>query len=470
MERRSITRRLSFSCVPVILAALVASIVGVPRAEAVWQEHQVIVNGPRVSKPAIASQSSGASLLAWPQLDGASWRIAAQRIGSGGVPVANPRWISAPGGSSSSVAVALSPAGDGVIGWKQEINGIWQIRLRRWWASGSLGPIMVISSPRVTATYVAVTIAVDRTVIAVWEQRTKTGCPDCDGIVRAVRWRAGSDPEISLRLQSTPQNQYDSPLPAIGMNARGDAVIVWGVENPDPDSGHVDALHGLQWPAGEAPHAPRLLLAEVWFTGMTEVSVGVDGDGDSVLLSLLCCGFESSFPGGFAQRWSTSGALTTIAVVGGVVGPARQARVAINTAGDAVLTWLHSDQLDTLYGSRWPADGSPSSKIVLATGGLHEMRFLSASQVATRDGDAVITWINTEKINDDEIRTPFVVRSRAWSLASGAAPGPTTTILSSHSTTAVWLSASSGATRSITAVTSGASDSSQTKLHTLIDY
>lgn len=432
-------------------------------------DHFVVDRG-LVSKPAIAARSSGASLLAWPQRDADVWRIRAQRIGADGVPIATPLWVSAYGGSSSAVAVDLSPLGDGIIAWKQQIRGIWQIRMRRWWASGSLGPIRIISSPTVTATYVDVSIAPDRTVIAVWQQQPRGGE---DGFARAVRWRATGDPEIALRLaDDVTLIGRPVPRPVVDMNGRGDAVIVWGRQR------HGDCgcwqMWGMQWRTGEEPHAPRLL-----FDGDATVSMGVEfaavgvvGDGGAVVVFTSFGSDDHDEWEAHAQRWTASGSLTTENLLDPETAPrVGQPGVAVNSSGDAVVTWTQSlsdfgFDLTILEGRTWLAAEAIGATTRINTEGPGDPVSVDASQVSMRNGKVMMAWVRRDTAGGVDSDS---VEARPWSLASGDAPGPITTLFSTSTGAVAWLVLSSSVSTSTFAWTTHDVPETHDRLHAVTE-
>jgi len=475
--RTTAGRRLGILVCLAVASVIVADWVAAPTARAAFHRNRVLVAGALVSMPAMAAQASGASLVAWSQLDGSSGRIAAQRIGANGVPEASPVWVSAPGGTSDGVAVALSPAGDGVIAWLQEVDGVRQMRMRRWSAAGELGPIVVESSPSVIATSVAVAIAIDGTVIAIWDQATRANrFTTWDGVVRAVRWPAGGQPERALRLNDhTHQVGHKAPdtmaRPAIGMDARGDAVLFWPQPNPDPDTGRPLEAHGMRWAIGQASGRPRLLYRgpESGFVDVVDVGLAVAANGDAVLLYTRGGNYgEFGNPDMVVQRWTAAGDVESVRLAGDQYVGGEQPHAAMNAVGDAVLTWygygFRGLGGKTLRGAQWPASGALSANRALSSrpDGTHE---IVASQLSMRSGKAELAWIVAGSHG-----APYAVQARAWPLESGAKPSAVTTLASSATGAAMFLASSSSADRTHVVWTTGPSPTAQDHLIANIEF
>jgi len=182
-------------------------------------------------------------------------------------------------------------------------------------------------------------------------------------------------------LSTAGENAY---APAVAVDPDGDAVIAW--RRFDGSNDRIEA----QTRAADGTLGPTVRLSRAGQPA-TGVQLDVDDDGDAVFAWLR---FDGSNDRVQARMLTSSGTLTPVRTLSAPGADAIGPRVAVNADGDAVFAWRRSDGTDERI------EGATIS----ATGNLSPVRQLSDAgedaldpQLAVNDaGDAVVTWFRSD--------------------------------------------------------------------------
>lgn len=331
---------------------------------------QTIIGG---QIPQIAVDAQGNAVIVWFRFDGANTRIQARRRSAAGA-LSAVQTLSAAGRSADSQQVAIDADGDAVIAWRRWDGLNWRIQARRRAATGVLGPIETLSGPGQDATEPQVAVDASGDAVIVWYRS--------DGTNQRIQARALSAAGVLGPLQTLSQAGQNALNPQVAVSAGGKAVIVWQrfVE------GHWRIQARTRSPGGGLS-AIQTLSADSG--SASDPQVGLDANGNAVIVWVR--GTPVS-PGRVqVRRRSAAGALSGVQTLSAASSQsAFEPEVAVDAGGDAVIVWRRFDGSNWRIQARTRSAGGALGPIqtLSATG-----QTATAAQVAAdQSGDAVAVW------------------------------------------------------------------------------
>ena len=293
--------------------------------------------------------------------------------------------------SADQPQVAVANNGDAVFAWLRSDGSNVRVQTRALTAAGVLSPVQNISLPGNDASDARVAIDADGDSVFTWHRSD-------DSIQTRARTAAG---QLSAVQQVSPAGQ-DAEFPELAVDNAGDAVYAWQVT-----SGGTGWIQTRTRTAAGSFGATQDLFSPL-AQGFFQHQVAVDADGDAVFAWLAFDGTNFSIQ---ARALSKAGLLANIQTISPAGEDGSAPQLAIDAAGDAVLTWVVQDQLvDRVQARARTAAGLLSPVQTLSDAG----RDADLPQVAVdRDGDAVIAWLRSDGTNE---RTQALTRSSTGTL------------------------------------------------------
>ncbi|HST32137.1 MAG TPA: hypothetical protein VLJ80_01330 [Solirubrobacteraceae bacterium] len=358
--------------------------ISVPGGGASWSKVGIDVAG---NATAVWTRSDGSHLLAQ----------AAERPvgGSWGAPIG----LSAPTGDAESVTLAVDPAGDVVVAWKERMAGSEAIEAEYKPAGGSWeGPAAVeFGSAVVETPAVAIDAAGD--AVLIWRQGVGG-----NHVVFATSKPAGGSWASPLAISSSALN---AEAPDVAMSASGTAAAVW-----QSSSGATSVVESNELPLGGSWTGEEAISAPATVTEPPHV-VADPATGD------------------FTAIWSRSGTglvaeVASRPAAGGWQAPeqistpgleAHAPVVAVDSAGDAVAAWYRFDgSVGSVEGAVLAAGGAWASPVRISPVGAEA----EAPQVAMSPaGAAQVVWSGwVESTHNYALRTTSLRPNGTWQASS----------------------------------------------------
>jgi hypothetical protein len=174
--------------------------------------------------PAVAMHESGSFVVVWESSVHGSFEIRARRFDANGVAQGGEIAVSATRASSQRVpSVAMDRAGNFVVAWRSNVAGSFEIQAQRFDALGvAQGPELAVNSVKVGDQLApAVAMAAGGDFVIAWENSYDRGFE-----IRARRFDAtGVAKEAELTVSpTTAGNQF---APALAMAPGGDSIVTW---------------------------------------------------------------------------------------------------------------------------------------------------------------------------------------------------------------------------------------------------
>jgi hypothetical protein len=281
----------------------------------------------------VAINAAGDFVVAWQSLSAGNFEIRARRFGASGEARGDEFAVSTTRGESHSApAVAMDRAGDFVVVWERPLRGSYEIRARRFDASGAAqgGEIAVNSVSASAQRAPSVALDADGDFVVVWRSNVD-GSFEIRGRRFSAQGAARGD-EIAINAVST----GDQLAPRVAADADGDFVVVW--ENALDDSFEIRArrfsAQGLARGSESAVHAttagdqfaPAVALDAA---GNFAVAWHSQIDGDQEIRARAFAASGQARSPEFAVNSRSSGSQ-------------KSAAVALAAGGELVVSW-HSD-------------------------------------------------------------------------------------------------------------------------------
>ena len=236
--------------------------------------------------------------------------------------------LSAPGQDPGDPEVAVDADGDAVFTWLRSDGTDYRIQARARSATGTLSAVQTLSAPGQSASRPQVAVDADGDAVFTWLR--------FDGAKYRIQARArsaGGTLSAVQTLSAAGQNAFN---PQVAVDADGDAVFTW----LRFDGAHLrveararsaaGTLSAVQTLSGAGQHA-------------SEPQVAVDGDGDAVFTWERLDGTKDRVQ---AVARSAAGTLSAVQTLSAAGKTAFNPQVAVDADGDAVFTWLRSDETD----------------------------------------------------------------------------------------------------------------------------
>ncbi|HET9257141.1 MAG TPA: hypothetical protein VFO16_18350, partial [Pseudonocardiaceae bacterium] len=276
--------------------------------------------GQDASDPQVAVDSQGDAVAVWTRSNGTNFIVQAAARPAGGAWQA-PINLSATGQNASTPQVGIDAQGDAVAVWTHfsGTNDIVQAAARS--GGGAWQAPVNLSAVGQNAVAPQVGIDAQGDAVVVWTR--SNGIND---IVQAAARSAGGAWQAPVSLSAAGQNASD---PQVAVNAQGNAVAVWTRSN-----GSNDIVQAAARSAAGAWQAPVSLSG----TGQNASApqVGVDGQGDAVAVWTRSNGSNDIVQ---AAARSAAGAWQTPVSLSGTGQNAGASQVAVNAQGNAVAVW-----------------------------------------------------------------------------------------------------------------------------------
>jgi hypothetical protein len=385
------------------LAALLLVGAAAPASAGAWTAPvNLSAAGQSAFSPQVAVDTDGDAVFTWARSDGSKYRVQALARSAAGV-LSGVDDLSASGQSAYSPQVAVDTAGDAVFTWERsDGSGAFcclRIEALARSAAGVLGPVQTLSAAGQDGFGAEVAVDTDGDAVFTWSR--------FDGTYYRVQARARSAGGVLgpvQNLSAAGQNAFD---PQVAIDSAGDAVCTW--QRFDGTNYRVQAR--ARSAAGVLSAVQTLSVAG---QDATLPQVAVDTNGDAVLTWQRSDGTNSRIQ---ARGRSAAGALGPLQTLSPAGQDAFDPQVAIDSDGDAVLTWRRSDGTN----SRVQARGRSAAAVLSAVQTLSPAgQDAFSPQVAVDpDGDAVVTWYRLAGTNPR-----ILVRARS---AAGAL-GPVQTL------------------------------------------
>jgi hypothetical protein len=364
--------------------------------------------------PSIAMDPAGDFVIAWQsnaQPGETNYGIYAQRYDSNGIAVGGEIHVNTfTTGQQKAPAVAMDQNGAFVVTWQSsgqaEETG-YGVYARRYNSSGSplSGEFHVntYTTNQQNAPAVAMDSAGDFTVV--WRSNTQDG--SFYGIYAQRYDAAGAAAGGETPVNTVTANSQN--LPAIAMDPAGDSVITWNSLNQANGSSGFDVYARRYDPAGVAKDAAEFLV-NTYTTGTQQNSaVAMDELGNFVVT--WESGILSGVPqdgagyGIYAQQFTAAGAKTgtEFKVNTYTTESQRFPAVAMDPAGDFVITWasrLQDGSLYGIYGQRYNAAGAAQDTEFQVNTYTTGTQF-SSSVAMDQNGNFTVSWHSSNAQDGD---------------------------------------------------------------------
>lgn len=176
------------------------------------------------SDPAIASDARGNFVVVWESTIAGSYEIRARRFDASGAALGGELPVNADIESSQrGPALAMTPDGAFIVAWRSNIDGSFEIRARRFDPSGTpTGGELPVNTSRVGDQVApAVACTPDGTFVIAWENSL-----DNDYDIRARRFDAHGSPEGD-EFAVQPGGGAQQFAPALALTDAGDFLVAW---------------------------------------------------------------------------------------------------------------------------------------------------------------------------------------------------------------------------------------------------
>jgi hypothetical protein len=348
--------------------------------------------------PAIATGPDGRSVVVWvDQPTPSRPTIRFQRYDAAGAPIGSEQAvISALNPFLQSPAVAISPSGDFVVTWNLNSD----IYARRYTAAGApLGSEFLVNSI-VSGVQAEPSIAMDALgdFVIAWQDTAVDG--SLNGVVAARFDKFGN--RVGGQFQVNTGATNDQTLPAVAMDAGGDAVIAWQ-SNLQDGSGWGIYAQRYDFMGGKAGGEFRVNTTTL--SNQTAPSVAMGAAGDFVI-TWTSENQDAQGLGVYAQRFDASGIAVGLEfrvntfITGNQASPA----VAVGPEGDFVITWSSNQQDGSNYGvyaQRYTASGAPQGIEFRVNTFTTGQQFL-AVVASNYNGDFTIVWVSVNQDGSQE--------------------------------------------------------------------
>ncbi len=382
-----------------LCALVVAGLVAPALAGAVWTTPQDIsAAGQNASNSQVAVDADGDTVFVWQGSDGTNTRIQTRARSAGGA-LSPVQTISPAGENASAPQVAVDADGDAVFTWTRFDGAYNRVQARARSAAGTLSAVQTLSPAGRGAFQAEVAVDGDGDAVFTWTRfdganyRIQTRARSAGGTLSAVQTLSGAG-----------RNAFGVTGPQVAVDADGDAVFIW--ERDDGTDNRVQAR--ARSAAGVL--SPVQTLSAAGADG-TSPQVAVDADGDAIFT------WARAIAGGFriqTRARTGFGALSAVQDLNVTGQYGARPQVAVDADGDAVFTWLRFDSA-LVY--------AVQARARSAAGNLGTLQTLSPSGNITAipevavdtDGDAVFTWQHSDGTNT---RTQARARSAGGTLSA----------------------------------------------------
>jgi hypothetical protein len=293
--------------------------------------------------------------------------------------------IASPNQAADGTQVTTNAVGDAAFVWVRKTTTPHRVVGRTLTAEGALSPVMVFSPPGLAATFERVALDADGDAVFAWSSRV--------GTQDHVQARTLSSAGVLGPVMDVSAPGTDTLSVELAMNASGDAVLAWVLDNPGTQPNRVQVRRlspaGVLGPI-QTITPPR---TDVGFT-----DVGVDEAGDAVFVWGLFLNPIRSQTRGL----SAAGVLSPIKTLAPPNEDSSDPKLAVDADGDAVFSWARvpSGVDEFIARTRTRSAAGELSRIQnYATVPIIGNEFWDPDVAIDADGDAVFAWLGRDGTN-----------------------------------------------------------------------
>ena len=297
--------------------------------------HDISPPGEDAFRPDVAIDTDGDAVITWQRSDGTNVRIQARQLSTDNTLTAV-QDLSAPGQDASAPQVSVADEGDAVFTWLQFNGTIDRVQARARAADGTLSPVQVISPPGKQSFDPNVGVDANGDAVLVWRSSQSTA-------VR-VQTRARSALGTLTSIQTLSGQNGSTGEPEVAVDDGGDAVFTWrrsvtGVQRIETRvrsaAGVLSANVQQLSPAGQSAFQPH---------------VGVDTDGDAVYTWQRSDGTNTRIQS--RARTFSTGVLSPVQDLSEAGQNADSPQVAVDIFGNAAFVWRRFDGANSVVQAR----------------------------------------------------------------------------------------------------------------------
>ena len=296
------------------------------------------------SRPAVAMDAGGGFVVAWRSngQDGSGFGVFAQRFDAAGVAQGDELWVNTfTTDTQGPPAVAIDSDGDFVVVWRSfgnqdgDDSGIFA---QRYDGTGEVQggefPVNAFTTGAQGAPDVA--MDADGDFVVAWADYDAR-----DGSAAGVfaqRYDAAGTPQAP-EFQVNTFTAGSQFYPSVGMDADGDFVVVW--TNATAQDGSDNGVFAQRYDAAGTARDPEFQVNSHTTGDQRDPAVAMDADGDFVVVWTDYSGQDGDSWGIFAQRFDAAGAPQgdEFRVNTFTTGAQRYPAVAMDADGDFVVAW-----------------------------------------------------------------------------------------------------------------------------------
>jgi hypothetical protein len=334
--------------------------------------------GRDASEPQVGVDADGDAVFTWAQSDGANMRIQARARAADGTlgPV---QTLSAAGQDAANPQIGVDTGGDAVFTWARSDGTNVRIQARARAADGTLGAVQRLSPAGQDAANPQIGVDGDGDAVFTWAR--------FDGANYRIQARARAADGTLSAVRTVSPAGYWAEIPQVGIDEAGDSVFTW--QFFDGPFLHIQA----RGRAADGTLGPvRSVTPGNDSAGTPQVAVAANGD--AVFTWQRFAGVDELAQ---TRRLASGGTLSAVQNVSEPAPNEPDPQVAVDPDGDAAFTWSRSDGTNSLVETRSrSAAGSLFPFTVLSDSG----QDASSPQVAVDPaGDAVVTWTRSDGAN-----------------------------------------------------------------------
>ena len=347
----------------------------------------------------VAAAANGAFVVVWTGAgqDGDFTGVFGQRFDSAGMKSGGEFQINTfTPGNEMYAQVGAEPDGDFVVVWnRRPALGEADVFGQRYSSAGiKLGSEFQVNSYTTNAQYYpAVSVDGDGDFVVVWTSYFQDGGSTEGPGVFGQRFSSSGD-KVGLEFKVNTYTQGAQKTVAIGMESNGDFVVSWDSPN-DADSSF--GVRAQRWTSAGAKLGLEFAVNAYTTGGQYGSALGLDADGDFVV---VWTSFGQDAPGGpgvFGQRYDSAGAKVGVEFQVNTVAAGAQyiprfnaapRGAAIDVDGDFVVVWTGATGI---LGQRFTSTGAKLGsefQISVYPGAIHNR----AATAMEANGDFVVAW------------------------------------------------------------------------------
>jgi hypothetical protein len=338
--------------------------------------------GQNALEPQVAVDSDGDAVFTWRRFDGTKWRIQARARSAAGA-LSPVQTLSAAGRHATLPQLGVNSAGNAVFVWQRSDGTNWRVQAVGRSATGALGPVQNLSAAGQDAVTPQVAVDPAGRAVFTWQRSEQY-------LRIEARFRSAAGALSPVQFLSTGRS------PQVGVDAHGNAVFAWNrhESRPREPRGATRVQARARSAAGALSPIQTIVDPGPGGGGCgCNPQVAVDPTGDAVFSWGLISDSLEQFVWVQVRARSASGTLSPIQSLTEEDGQehGRDAQVAVDAAGNAVVTWDFG-----------PGVGA---QVRSAAGALGPLQTFPVSarpfpQVAVNGaGGAVVAWQNSDGTN-----------------------------------------------------------------------